>query len=55
LETLLRVLAEDEKSRVHERSPKILAETGVKVHTAKGCRYLKDAGAEVDENSKTSE
>ena len=52
METLLRVLSEDEKTQVHERSLKILAETGVKVNTAKGRRYLKDAGAEVDENSK---
>jgi len=52
METLLRILSEDEKTQVHERSLKILAETGVKVNTAKGRRYLKDAGAEVDENSK---
>jgi len=36
LKTLLRVLSEDEKTQVHERSLKILAETGVKVNTAKG-------------------
>ena len=53
METLLRVLSEDEKTQVHERSLKILAETGVKVNTAKGCKYLKDAGAEVDGNSKS--
>jgi trimethylamine--corrinoid protein Co-methyltransferase len=52
METLLRVLSEDEKTEVHERSLKILAETGVKVDTAKGRQYLKDAGAEVNENSK---
>jgi trimethylamine--corrinoid protein Co-methyltransferase len=52
LEILLRVLSEDEKTQVHERSLKILSETGVKVNTAKGRQYLKDAGAEVDENSK---
>jgi len=52
METLLRVLSEDEKTQVHERSLKILAQTGVKVDTAKGRQYLKDAGAEVDENSK---
>jgi|TARA_B100001079_G_scaffold168485_1_gene144573 trimethylamine--corrinoid protein Co-methyltransferase len=52
LETLLQVFSEDEKTQVHERSLKILAETGVKVNTAKGRQYLKDAGAEVDENSK---
>jgi len=52
METLLRVLSEDERTQVHERSLKILAETGVKVNTAKGRQYLKDAGAEVNENSK---
>ena len=52
METLLRVLSEDEKTQVHERSLKILTETGVKVNTAKGRQYLKDAGAKVDENSK---
>ena len=52
MEILLRVLSEDEKTQVHERTLKILAETGVKVNTAKGRQYLKDAGAEVDENSK---
>ena len=52
METFLRVLSEDEKTQVHERSLKILGETGVKVNTAKGRQYLRDAGAEVDENSK---
>jgi len=52
METILRILSEDEKTQVHERSLKILAETGVKVNTAKGRQYLKDAGAKVDENSK---
>ena len=52
METLLRVLSEDEKTQVHERSLIILAETGVKVNTAKGRQYLKDAGAEVEKNSK---
>jgi len=49
LESLLRVLSEDEKTQVHERSLKILAETGVRVDTAKGRQHLKDAGAEVDD------
>ncbi len=52
METLLKVLSEDEKAGVHERTLKILAETGVRVETAKGRQYLKDAGAEVDENTK---
>jgi len=52
VKTFLRVLSEEEKTQVHERSLKILGETGVKVNTAKGRQYLKAAGAEVDENSK---
>jgi len=52
METILRLLSEDEKSQVHERSLKILNETGIKINTAKGRQYLKDAGAKVDENSK---
>jgi trimethylamine--corrinoid protein Co-methyltransferase len=52
LETLLKVLAEDEKAQIHERTLKILAETGVQINTEKGRKYLKDAGAEVDENTK---
>jgi trimethylamine--corrinoid protein Co-methyltransferase len=52
LETDLRVLSEDEKAGVHERTLKILAETGVRVDTEKGRQYLKVAGAKVNENTK---
>jgi len=52
VETYLQVLSEDEKAGVHERTLKILAETGVRVETAKGRQILKDAGADVDENTK---
>jgi trimethylamine--corrinoid protein Co-methyltransferase len=52
LETLLKVLSEDEKAQIHERTLKILAETGVQVNTEKGRKYLRDAGADVDENTK---
>lgn len=52
METYLRVLSEDEKAGVHERTLKILAETGVQVNTAKGRQYLQGAGADVDENTK---
>ena len=52
METLLKVLAEDEKAQVHERTLVILAETGVQVNTDKGRKYLKDAGADVDQNTK---
>jgi trimethylamine--corrinoid protein Co-methyltransferase len=53
METLLRVLSEDEKAQIHERTLKILAETGVQVNTEKGRKYLKNAGADVDENTRT--
>jgi trimethylamine--corrinoid protein Co-methyltransferase len=52
LKTLFKVLSEDEKSKIHERTLKILAETGVRVNTGKGRKYLRGAGADVDENTK---
>ena len=52
METVLRVLSDDEKAGVHERTLKILAETGVRVDTARGRQYLKDAGAEVNGTTK---
>jgi len=52
LETSLKVLSEDEKAQIHERTLVILSETGVQVNTERGREYLKDAGAEVDENRK---
>ena len=52
METLLQVLSQNEKAQVHERTLKILAETGVRVETAKGRQTLKVAGADVDENTK---
>jgi len=51
METLLRVLSENERAQVHERSLQVLAQTGMRVDTAYGRRILKDAGAEVDENT----
>ena len=52
METLLKVLAEDEKAQIHERTLKIMAETGLQVNTEKGRKYLKDTGVDVDENTK---
>jgi trimethylamine:corrinoid methyltransferase-like protein len=49
MRTLLQVLLEDEQTQVHERTLKILAQTGVRVDTALGRRLLKAAGAKVDE------
>jgi trimethylamine--corrinoid protein Co-methyltransferase len=51
MRTLLQVLSEDERDQVHERTLRILAETGARVDTAKGRHFLKEAGAEVDEGS----
>jgi trimethylamine--corrinoid protein Co-methyltransferase len=51
LRTLLQVLSEEERAQVHERSLGILAHTGVRVDTNQGRRFLKDAGADVDENT----
>ena len=52
METYLRVLSDADQDRVHESTIKILSETGVKVETDLGRAYLKEAGAEVDENTK---
>ena len=51
METLLQVLSKEEKTQVHERTLKILADTGVQVNTEMGRQYLKNAGAIVDENT----
>ena len=51
METMLRVLSDEECSRIHEETLKILFETGVRIDTAKGRGYLKQAGAVVDEDS----
>jgi trimethylamine--corrinoid protein Co-methyltransferase len=51
MESLLRVLSDDECGRIHEETMKILFETGIRIDTAKGRRYLKQAGAEVDEGT----
>lgn len=51
MRTLLQVLSQDERAQVHERTLGILAKTGVRVDTAQGRRFLKDAGADVDENT----
>lgn len=51
MRTFMQVLSADEKVQIHERSLNILAKTGVRVDTAKGRQFLKEAGAEVDENT----
>lgn len=51
MESMLRVLSDDECGRIHEETLKILFETGIRIDTAKGRWYLKQAGAEVDEGT----
>jgi trimethylamine--corrinoid protein Co-methyltransferase len=51
MRTHFQVLSEDERAQVHECTLNILAKTGVRVDTARGRRFLKDAGAEVNENT----
>ncbi|MCK4724894.1 MAG: trimethylamine methyltransferase family protein, partial [Anaerolineales bacterium] len=51
MKTTLQVLSEEEKHQVHARSLEILAETGVRVDTARGRELLKDAGAQVNQDT----
>ena len=51
MRTQLRVLSDDEHTRVHDRTLEILANTGVRVDTELGRRFLGEAGALVDEES----
>lgn len=51
MRTLLQVLSEDERAQVHERALGVLAKTGLRVDTAQGRQILRDAGAELDENT----
>jgi len=52
MRTQIQVLSEQEKHRVHESTLKVLANTGVRVETALGRKYLSDAGAQVDETTR---
>jgi len=52
METYMRVLSGLDRAMVHEKTVKILEETGVRVETDLGWDYLKKAGAEIDENTK---
>lgn len=53
METVLRVLSDNEITKIHERTQTILATTGVRVDTERGRKILKDAGADVDNNTNT--
>ncbi len=52
METYFKVLSGLERDKVHEKTIKILAETGIRVETELGRAYLKEAGAAVDENTR---
>lgn len=52
METHLRVLSDEDRDQVHEKTVKILEETGVRVESDLGRDYLKKAGAIVDENTR---
>lgn len=51
MKTKLEVLESSEKDRVHDSTLQILANTGVRVNTSLGRKFLAEAGAEVNENS----
>jgi trimethylamine--corrinoid protein Co-methyltransferase len=51
MRTFLQVLTEDERRQVHARTLGVLANNGVRVDTALDRQSLKEAGAEVDENT----
>ncbi|MCP4690412.1 MAG: hypothetical protein GY859_20325, partial [Desulfobacterales bacterium] len=51
MKTVLQVLSEEERGRVHEASLDILEQTGARVETARGRSLLKRAGAIVNETT----
>ncbi len=48
METNFRVLSDTDRDQVHDKTVKILAETGVRVESDLGRDYLKKAGAGAD-------
>jgi trimethylamine--corrinoid protein Co-methyltransferase len=52
VKTLIRVLSDDERAQIHERSLEVLGSVGMRVDTAAGRRALAEAGAEVDETTR---
>jgi trimethylamine--corrinoid protein Co-methyltransferase len=51
MKTRLQVLSHNERTKVHERTLRVLVKTGVRVDTAQGRQFLREAGADVDENT----
>jgi len=52
MKAFFQVISENEQHRIHDESLRILEKTGVKVETPKGRQILKQAGAQVNENTK---
>ncbi len=52
MKATLQVLSSEECARVHEESLDVLEQTGVRVDTPVGRQILKEAGAQVDENTR---
>jgi trimethylamine---corrinoid protein Co-methyltransferase len=48
VKTLLQVLSQSEREQVHERTLRLLSETGMRVDSAEGRRILAEAGGHVD-------
>ncbi len=51
MRTQIQVLSNEECSQIHERSLKLLRETGLRVHSARARRLFAGAGAEVDDQA----
>ena len=52
MKTLLQVLSDEERARIHEQTLSLLAKTGVRVDTERGRAFLREAGAEVNEETR---
>lgn len=52
MEAHLQILSNEEKNEIHDRTLKLLANTGVRVDTARGRQILAQAGAQVNENTR---
>ncbi len=52
MKTLLRVLSDEELTRIHEQTLRLLADPGLRVDSARARRLLGEAGAQVEQNSR---
>lgn len=53
MKSIIQVLSKEERHRVHDETLDILESTGVRMETDLGRQVLKDAGARIDDNTKT--